>query len=85
MSVSITLTTEDNNKISAAIYLLEHLSSVVGEGNFINISVGDFPITYNYNQIVSLASWFETMLNVINYSGYTADQSLDPDYINSFS
>jgi 4-diphosphocytidyl-2C-methyl-D-erythritol kinase len=86
MSLSITLTSEDTNKLIDTAHLLDLLFSTLDSNDTISISAtADTSYNYTSEEIRELSSWYKNIVQVLRYNNYDVDLSNDEDYLASLT
>jgi hypothetical protein len=86
MSLSITLTSEDTNKLIDTAHLLDLLFSTLDSNDTISISAtADTSYNYTFEEIRELSSWYKNIVQVLRYNNYDVDLSNDEDYLASLT
>jgi hypothetical protein len=86
MSLSITLTSEDTNKLIDTAHLLDLLSSTLRSNDTISVSASlDTSYNYTSEEISQLSSWYKNIIEVLRYNNYDVDLSNDEDYLASLT
>jgi hypothetical protein len=86
MSLSITLTSEDTNKLIDTAYLLDLLFTTLGPNDTISVpTTVDTSYNYTSEEIRELSSWYKNIVEVLRYNNYDVDLSNDEDYLASLT
>lgn len=86
MSLSITLTTEDTNKLIDTVNMLDFLFSILGSNDTLSFALNEkLSINYVPEEIQELSSWYKNIIQVIRYNTYDNDLTSDEDYLSSLS
>jgi len=86
MSLSITLTAEDTNKLIDTANMLDFLFSILGSNDTLSFAANEkLSINYVPEEIQELSSWYKNIIHVIRNAKYDVDLSSDQDYLNSLT
>lgn len=86
MSLSITLTTEDTDKLIDTINLLDHIFSQLAPGHSLDIQLNSsVSACYTSEDISDLCSWYKNIVQVIRYNVYENSSIQDEEYLASLS
>lgn len=86
MSLSITLTTEDTNKLIDTVNMLDFLFSILGSNDTLSFALNEkLSVNYVPEEIQELSSWYKNIIQVIRYNTYDNDLTSDEDYLSSLS
>ncbi|MFN9113453.1 MAG: hypothetical protein ACK5XN_25560 [Bacteroidota bacterium] len=86
MSLSITLTAEDTNKLIDTANMLDFLFSILGSNDTLSFAANEkLSINYVPEEIQELSSWYKNIIHVIRNANYDVDLSSDQDYLNSLT
>lgn len=77
MSLSITLTYEDTQKLVDTANLLDLLFSMLGRNDTLSFAINkEIPIDYVPEEIEQLSSWYRNLIQVLKYAGTSSEEVL---------